>query len=42
MKNLILTTDSYKLSHFLQYPPGTMRVASVGDWRCLRAGKRLP
>ncbi len=23
MENLILDTDSYKSSHFLQYPPGT-------------------
>jgi nicotinamide phosphoribosyltransferase len=27
-RNLILNTDSYKLSHFLQYPPGTQVVNS--------------
>lgn len=26
--NLILNTDSYKASHFLQYPPGSTRVSS--------------
>ncbi len=28
MPNLILDTDSYKVSHWLQYPPGTTRVSS--------------
>lgn len=28
MQNLILNTDSYKASHFLQYPPNTTRVSS--------------
>lgn len=27
-RNLILSTDSYKASHYLQYPPGTERVSS--------------
>lgn len=27
-QNLLLNTDSYKLSHFLQYPPGTTEVNS--------------
>ncbi|MGH8429185.1 MAG: nicotinate phosphoribosyltransferase [Solimonas sp.] len=27
-QNLLLNTDSYKLSHYLQYPPGTERVNS--------------
>lgn len=27
-QNLILNTDSYKLSHYLQYPPGTTQVNS--------------
>jgi nicotinamide phosphoribosyltransferase len=28
MNNIILDTDSYKASHFLQYPPGTTHVSS--------------
>ena len=32
-QNLILNTDSYKLSHFLQYPPGTSRVSSYIESR---------
>jgi len=28
MQNLILNTDSYKTSHYLQYPPGTTNVSS--------------
>lgn len=28
MQNLILNTDSYKASHYLQYPPGTTYVSS--------------
>lgn len=31
--NLIFRTDSYKLSHFLQYPPGTTRVSSYIEAR---------
>lgn len=31
--NLILNTDSYKLSHFLQYPPGTQQVNSYIESR---------
>jgi nicotinamide phosphoribosyltransferase len=32
-KNLILDTDSYKLSHFLQYPPGTLNASSYIEAR---------
>jgi nicotinamide phosphoribosyltransferase len=32
-KNLILNTDSYKTSHFLQYPPGTTHVSSYIETR---------
>lgn len=28
MRNLITSTDSYKLSHFLQYPKGTTKSIS--------------
>lgn len=31
--NIILKADSYKASHFLQYPPGTKRVASYIEAR---------
>lgn len=31
--NKILRTDSYKLSHFLQYPPNTLRVSSYIECR---------
>jgi len=33
MKNLILNTDSYKTSHYLQYPPGTEYVSSYIESR---------
>lgn len=33
MKNLILATDSYKQSHFLQYPPATRRVSAYLESR---------
>jgi nicotinamide phosphoribosyltransferase len=33
MTNLILNTDSYKASHFLQYPPGTKYVSSYIEAR---------
>lgn len=33
MDNVILLTDSYKLSHFRQYPPGTERVFSYFESR---------
>jgi nicotinamide phosphoribosyltransferase len=33
MNNLILMTDSYKASHFLQYPPGTTRMYSYLESR---------
>lgn len=33
MGNLLLQTDSYKHSHFLQYPPGTQRVSSYIESR---------
>lgn len=32
-KNLILNTDSYKVSHYLQYPPGTEYVSSYIEAR---------
>lgn len=31
--NLILRTDSYKASHFLQYPPGTTRLLGYFESR---------
>ena len=33
MKNIILNADSYKASHFLQYPPGTTEVSSYIEAR---------
>lgn len=33
MDNIILTTDSYKLSHWHQYPPGTNKVESYFESR---------
>ncbi len=33
MTNLILATDSYKQSHFLQYPPATRRVSAYVESR---------
>ena len=33
LRNLILNTDSYKASHFLQYPPGTEEVSSYIESR---------
>lgn len=33
MKNFILSTDSYKASHFLQYPPGTTEISSYIEAR---------
>ena len=33
MKNIILNTDSYKVSHYLQYPPGTEIVNSYIEAR---------
>ncbi|ALM51089.1 nicotinate phosphoribosyltransferase [Halomonas huangheensis] len=33
MRNLILNTDSYKVSHFLQYPAGTQYVSSYIESR---------
>lgn len=33
MNNIILMTDSYKASHYLQYPPGTEYVSSYGESR---------
>jgi nicotinamide phosphoribosyltransferase len=32
-QNLILNTDSYKLTHYLQYPPGTTRISSYIESR---------
>lgn len=39
--NLILNTDSYKASHFLQYPPGTEYVSSYIESRGGRYPKTL-
>ena len=33
MHNLLLDTDSYKASHFLQYPPGAAYVSSYIESR---------
>ena len=33
LSNLILNTDSYKASHFLQYPPGTEEISSYIESR---------
>jgi nicotinamide phosphoribosyltransferase len=33
MRNIILATDSYKASHYKQYPPGTSRVTSYIEAR---------
>ncbi|WP_275787405.1 nicotinate phosphoribosyltransferase [Pararhizobium gei] len=33
MSNLILNTDSYKFSHFLQYPPGTSAISAYIESR---------
>ncbi len=33
LTNLILNTDSYKFSHFLQYPPGTKGISSYIETR---------
>lgn len=33
MKNIILNVDSYKASHYLQYPPGTTEVSSYIEAR---------
>jgi nicotinamide phosphoribosyltransferase len=38
MYNLLLDTDSYKASHWLQYPPGTDRMFSYIESR----GGRYP
>src|SRR3569833_911333 len=38
LDNLILNTDSYKASHFLQYPPGSEEVSSYVESR----GGRFP
>jgi nicotinamide phosphoribosyltransferase len=38
LDNLILNTDSYKASHFLQYPPGTEEISSYVESR----GGRFP
>lgn len=37
LTNPILNTDSYKLSHFLQYPPGTRSISSYIETRGLSA-----
>lgn len=33
-KNLLLATDSYKTSHFNQYPPGASKITSYIEARC--------
>lgn len=33
MKNILLLTDSYKASHYLQYPPGTEHISSYIEAR---------
>lgn len=33
LDNLILNTDSYKFSHFLQYPPGTQAISAYVETR---------
>ena len=38
LDNLILNTDSYKASHFLQYPPGTEEISAYVESR----GGRFP
>ena len=34
VKNLLLSTDSYKTSHFNQYPPGASKITSYIEARC--------
>lgn len=41
MTNMILNTDSYKVSHYLQYPPGTDYVSSYIEARGGRYRKAL-
>lgn len=46
MRNIILDTDSYKTSHFLQYPPGTEYISSYiesrgGDYPVLFFGLQM-
>lgn len=41
LNNLLLNTDSYKLSHFVQYPPGTERVYSYIESRGGRYDRTL-
>lgn len=40
-ENLILMTDSYKASHFLQYPPGTSRLMGYLESRGGRYGQTV-
>jgi nicotinamide phosphoribosyltransferase len=42
INNPILNTDSYKASHFLQYPPGTERVSSYIEARGVDRDGPLP
>lgn len=37
-KNFLLNTDSYKTSHFLQYPPGTTTISSYIESRPVKNG----
>ncbi len=41
MKNILLNTDSYKSSHYLQYPPKTEYVSSYIEARGPQGGKTL-
>ena len=47
VKNLLLSTDSYKTSHFNQYPPGASKITSYiearsGEGRAGKAGRQGP
>ena len=41
MRNIILNTDSYKASHYLQFPPGTEEVWSYIESRGGKWDKHL-
>ena len=42
LENIILATDSYKVSHYRQYPPGTEYVYSVNLHLCHAATTTIP
>lgn len=42
MTNIILNTDSYKTSHYLQYPPGTTKVSSYIESRGIDKSGLIP